>query len=737
MPIVSGLRRRAEAVGSWWLIVRSGLFDRDWYAAQGGQRAGVLRAAAHYVARGRRAGLSPHPLVEPSWYAPLDWAQRSVDPFASVLRHPDQVLTPHPLFDPRVWAASHPEALRHRGGPLGHFAAVARDDTAMPLPPDLLAPFPGAAPAGRPAVSWGEVRALLIKGRGDLGMSPRPPGAATVLVVADPGWPTAWVSATSALRSAAADDEVRVLVLVDPARRGDAAVLRALTLLDRRFDVRPGAGHSVSADLRGAAAATAGGPVLVLRPGLQLWPGWLPAVHRALADPGRAVAQATVLGADGRVGSAGLRMGPAQTLVTARGRAVDDLRRHGPVLPVHAAEHGAVLLRDGALLAGLDPALAPELAVPDLCRRLAGSGAGTAVTALDAIAAPATRLRRGVNLRRPAVSGPRHDPGDFEPPPPSPGLAARWVIKTAMPVDPRSLAWGDLYFARCLAAALERLGRQVVIDRRPAIGLPVDPPCEVELVLRGLEPVPPRPVGGPETRGPGPVRLMWVISHPDQVADVELAAVDLVFAASMSWSAATTARTGISVRPLLQATDPGRFHPHDLPTAGGAKAEPVLFAGNSRGVFRPVVRHLVEAGIEVGVYGGKWGAFLGPGGVRAEFLPNDQLAAAYASAGVVLNDHWEDMRRLGFISNRVFDAAACGARVVSDRVEGMEEMFGGLVRSFSGSAELVELVRGAPAGFPDDTERRRIGEQVGREHSFDQRARTLLDAVLEMSQRCD
>ena len=48
-------------------------------------------------------------------------------------------------------------------------------------------------------------------------------------------------------------------------------------------------------------------------------------------------------------------------------------------------------------------------------------------------------------------------------------------------------------------------------------------------------------------------------------------------------------------------------------------------------------------------------------------IPNRRLAAAYAGAGVVLNDHWDDMRAGGFVSNRLFDAVASGARVVSGR----------------------------------------------------------------------
>jgi spore maturation protein CgeB len=97
---------------------------------------------------------------------------------------------------------------------------------------------------------------------------------------------------------------------------------------------------------------------------------------------------------------------------------------------------------------------------------------------------------------------------------------------------------------------------------------------------------------------------------------------------------------------------------------------------------------------------------------------------------VVLSDHWDDMRRHGFFSNRLFDAAACGARVVSDDVPGADDLFEGLVRVYRSPEELVELVRDHRRMFPDDAARAEIGRRLGRRHSFEARARILLDAAL-------
>jgi len=46
--------------------------------------------------------------------------------------------------------------------------------------------------------------------------------------------------------------------------------------------------------------------------------------------------------------------------------------------------------------------------------------------------------------------------------------------------------------------------------------------------------------------------------------------------------------------------------------------------------------------------------------------------------------------------------------------------------------DLVALVRGAKDLFPDADERAAIGTRIGAEHSFDERAKVLLAAALEV-----
>ncbi|OLI09451.1 hypothetical protein DXO242_20595 [Xanthomonas oryzae pv. oryzae] len=160
----------------------------------------------------------------------------------------------------------------------------------------------------------------------------------------------------------------------------------------------------------------------------------------------------------------------------------------------------------------------------------------------------------------------------------------------------------------------------------------------------------------------------------------------------------------------------------------------MLFVGRTRGERRPVVLDAVQVAEDVEVYGDDgWEQYIPVSHVRGLILPNAELPAAYASARVVLNDHWVDMRRGGFLSNRLFDAAATGARIVSDDVPGMREVFGDQVHTYRDRAELQELLAPGSTMWPSASDLAAAGSRIAAEHSFDARARRLLDDVLPLA----
>ncbi|WP_146249144.1 MULTISPECIES: glycosyltransferase [unclassified Curtobacterium] len=296
----------------------------------------------------------------------------------------------------------------------------------------------------------------------------------------------------------------------------------------------------------------------------------------------------------------------------------------------------------------------------------------------------------------------------------------RWSLKIAAHAGPRGDDWGDLFFAQDLAAALRRAGQEVVVDARDRHVRPRSEHLDdVSLVLRGLDDTP---------VVPGAVNVLWVISHPDLVTDPELARFDLRFAAGARWADATAARTGLPVRTLLQATDPARFAPGP---SDPELASDVLFVGKTRDTVRPVVADAVAAGLDLTVWGSGWDATPVAPLVRGAFLPNDRLPDAYRSARVVLNDHWPDMADGGFLSNRLFDAAATGAIVVSDDVPGIREVAGpSVVVTAGGPDDLRRVVAAAQPG--DEMIRSARAAVFAEHHSFDRRAAVLIEEVLRV-----
>jgi spore maturation protein CgeB len=86
----------------------------------------------------------------------------------------------------------------------------------------------------------------------------------------------------------------------------------------------------------------------------------------------------------------------------------------------------------------------------------------------------------------------------------------------------------------------------------------------------------------------------------------------------------------------------------------------------------------------------------------------------------------------GFLNNRLFDAVACGARVVSDEVPGLAEVFGDAVAIYRSPRDLAALCDPAHRQrFGSEDVRRARAAAVAADHSFAARARQLMaDAAM-------
>jgi hypothetical protein len=257
--------------------------------------------------------------------------------------------------------------------------------------------------------------------------------------------------------------------------------------------------------------------------------------------------------------------------------------------------------------------------------------------------------------------------------------APRFVLVQGVESWERAATWGDSFFARALQRQLERRGARTSLTVLDEAAAPRAARADTAIDLFG---------SGLRTTRPGQLNVLWIISHPDRVTTALCDGFDLLFAASRWFAEDLARRLGRPVTPLLQATDPERFQPDD----SGPHHE-LLFVGNSRNVRRQILDDLAGTDRDLAVYGRNWtDALLDPRYLRGEWIPNDELGRYYSSAAIVLADHWPDMRDEGFIANRIFDASAAGAFVISDFLPELEAELDGGVVAYRDADELKSLV---------------------------------------------
>ncbi|WIE70939.1 glycosyltransferase [Curtobacterium sp. MCJR17_020] len=480
----------------------------------------------------------------------------------------------------------------------------------------------------------------------------------------------------------------RVLVLVDTSVTIDAAGLRALA--------ETGVHRLVQASVRTADGSARNGALLI-RPGALPWSDDRPfgtggsvfgADQPVLAVPRAAIVPAPVLTDE-----------PTTLVGWTHACAVRQRPQSGPTILVEDVGETVRLAEPGRTI---DAATVDVFSSWRDARRDSVDGRGAAVSAGPPLppwgARPVTPVRRTTS----SVTDP-----------------LTWSLKIAAPAGPEGDGWGDVHFAAELAGALERLGQRVRIDRRDAHVRDDDASDDVTLVIRGLDRVPPNPAS---------VNLLWVISHPDDVSDTELRSFDAAFAAGPVWAAAAAARSGVPVRTLLQATDPAVFHPGARATTS-PDADRVVFVGSTRGAARPVVADAVALGADLRVHGPAWQGVVPDAALGKPSLSRAEVATAYASARVVLNDHWADMAAGGFVSNRVFDVLASGGVVVTDEVAGLPEVLDVPTLAVARSRDELAALLDPARVWPSAAERAAVASRIAAEHSFDARAAVLLGAA--------
>jgi GT2 family glycosyltransferase len=762
------------------MIVDSGLFDPLFYGVVRGRSfASVQAAAEDFVDWGMAHRLSPNAFLDFASMPPdvrRFWVRGRVRRVLEYLLSEEGLARPYgPLFDPRVYQGDVDPGLN----PLAEFLRTSRAGTPLPVPDGRRGRIPSrseaeavllAAAREVAAYPWGGDDVVSTDKGGQLGAMagidwealqqglPSRVSDRTSVIIPTYRDSTMTVRAVGAVLDRSESLDVEVVVVDNGSPPHVALALRAEFLGVPGVDyLRLPRNTNFAGGSNAGFERSTGDVVVFLNNDTYVRRGWLPPLREALEDPDVAGAQSLLLYEDDTIQSAGTvflspELLPSHLLV---GHPKEDaLGVGGYEFSAVTAAAMAMRAADVAALRAFDEDYVNGFEDVDLClRALQVRKGGFRVVPQSLVThfesrTPGRFDKIGPNRRafwdRWASRYPRLDLGlhealgfqlsrvdqDDQPVPAAiprvfdlvrdraDAHRLRWSIK--LPSTPGHWGddWGDTHFADALARGLRRLGHDVVTARYGAHDTAAGQLDNVSLALRGKYALRP---------APGKLNVLWVISHPDEVEPDELDGFDLVFAASHRWSALMSARLGRTVTPLLQATecDPGT----PSPGAFAARRPEALFVGSTHEERdRRLVFQAVEAGIPLEVHGRGWEE-LPPGVWQSDYVPNHELGELYRRHNVVLADHWPDMARQGFIANRVFDALAAGAYVISDEVVDMRDVLPPQVAVCPNADEIRHAFARFSQPVSDTGEALRAAESFAQTHSFDARAATLAAAV--------
>ena len=290
----------------------------------------------------------------------------------------------------------------------------------------------------------------------------------------------------------------------------------------------------------------------------------------------------------------------------------------------------------------------------------------------------------------------------------------------AMPDDESKKYWGDQHFAVGMKKEFEKLGYKANV-------LPRDRWYDQSragyvIVLRGKNPYY-RPMGDNRKY------IMWNISHPDDVTIDEYNSYDYVFFASQKMHDVFASKLHVSSGVAQQCVDDSAM----VYEEGHDKQYELLFVGNSRHVFRPILKDLIPTEHKLTVYGRHWEKFPVQDYVVSDYMDNSKVGQAYHDAKILLNDHWDDMRENGIISNRIFDALAVGAFIISDDIPEIHELFGDNVVTYHGREDLKEKIDYYLKHEEERDAKAKAGQKIALNgHTFRDRVAVMVKVIREM-----
>lgn len=299
-------------------------------------------------------------------------------------------------------------------------------------------------------------------------------------------------------------------------------------------------------------------------------------------------------------------------------------------------------------------------------------------------------------------------------------------IQTPVPEARWQAGWGDHAFANSLADAFKRAGHTAEVKPVPEWHME-GAEDQVDLVLRG---------DAQYERRYGHMTLYWVLYFDDVDAlRHDLIQADHVFASGQPLADDLSAIFGNEVVSVLpQAFDASLMRPPEE----DAVRSGVTFVGLAKRFRRPIVRQAFRAKLPLQLWGRGWENSPAAEFARGKRLSQEELGRVYGQSEIVLNDHRREMSQYGLVSNRIFDALACAAPVISDPVAWLPPDLEPFVHQ---AVDFRAVKRAAVEIAAEDkarrAERRELALRMREEHSFDARARDIVRMVRSRSHLSD
>jgi len=302
-----------------------------------------------------------------------------------------------------------------------------------------------------------------------------------------------------------------------------------------------------------------------------------------------------------------------------------------------------------------------------------------------------------------------------------------WVIKSPVPDSPERFTWGEYGFFLNMKEKLEAQGYYVYIDYYNNWNGPI----EADYVLVSLANRQYRP----DRRVKNCKYFLWVNCFLEKAQKEDFELYDAVLVSSHHYSEKMSKEVSVPVIPFMLCAETEKFYPKETELTYDR-----VFVGNTRSVTRDCIFWCEEEQIEIQL----WGRLKGSSGWLPrikegssiklhEFLPNDQLPDLFRASKIVLNDHFEDMKREGFINLRTIEALFCGCAILSDYHQELYDLFGDAIIYYHDKEDFLQKLAWLEEHYEEQREKvKALWPTIKDLYSLDGRVKQLIEVAEQL-----